>query len=113
MKPKKTQKKKTVQKKVKKQVKPIKKSKVAKAMKTVVKKQRRQTKQVIKKKPIMPEKKIQRKESKDDINYVEVKVKCTECGKEVKIVTFEGSDNSEYLCQKCSTGEFLDDDDDF
>lgn len=46
-----------------------------------------------------------------DINYIEQKVKCSECGKEVKIVTLEGADNSEYLCPKCSSGEFLDDED--
>jgi DNA-directed RNA polymerase alpha subunit len=63
------------------------------------------------KKTETPERKAQKKESREDITYVELTVKCTECGKEVKIVTLEGSDTSEYLCQKCSTGDFLEEDD--
>ncbi len=54
-----------------------------------------------------------RKEAKEDIIYAEVKVNCTECGKECRVVVLEGTDMSEYLCQKCSTGDFLDEDDDF
>lgn len=42
-----------------------------------------------------------------EVNYVEEKVICIECGKEMKIVTIEGADNSEYLCPKCSSGEFI------
>ncbi|NTV23129.1 MAG: hypothetical protein HGA85_02000 [Nanoarchaeota archaeon] len=45
-------------------------------------------------------------------NYVEIKLKCTECGKDCKIVTIEGSDNANYLCPKCSTGDFFEEDDD-
>ena len=41
----------------------------------------------------------------NDINYVEVKVTCTDCGKELKIVTLEGTDTSDYLCPRCSAGE--------
>ena len=41
-----------------------------------------------------------------DLNYVEVKVNCAECDKELKIVVLEGEDTSEYLCPKCSSGEF-------
>jgi Zn finger protein HypA/HybF involved in hydrogenase expression len=41
-----------------------------------------------------------------DITYVEVKVICTECGKELKIITLEGTDTTDYLCPKCSSGEF-------
>jgi DNA-directed RNA polymerase subunit RPC12/RpoP len=47
-----------------------------------------------------------------DINYVEKKVKCAECGKELKIVVLEGTDTSEYLCPKCSVGDTLLGDDD-
>lgn len=46
-----------------------------------------------------------------EATYIEERVKCAECGKEQKIVTLEGTDNSEYLCPKCSTGDFMDDDD--
>jgi len=42
-----------------------------------------------------------------DLNYVEKKARCTECGKEVKIVILDGEDTSEYLCPKCSTGDFF------
>jgi Zn finger protein HypA/HybF involved in hydrogenase expression len=42
-----------------------------------------------------------------DLNYVEARAKCTECGKEVKIVTLEGTDFSEYLCPKCSSGDLF------
>ena len=47
-----------------------------------------------------------------EVNYVEVKAKCVECGQEVKIVVLEGTDTSEYLCPKCSSGEFPADDED-
>ncbi|MEM3374494.1 MAG: hypothetical protein QW757_04225 [Candidatus Woesearchaeota archaeon] len=42
-----------------------------------------------------------------ELNYVEEEVTCVECGKVMKIVTIEGTDNSEYLCPKCSSGEFV------
>jgi hypothetical protein len=120
MKAKKAVKKKAVHKKpVKKTVKhtkPIRKAKPVKAVKKVIKKQKKELKSIAKtKKTVTQEQKKvqkpQRRESKEDINYVEVTVKCAECGKEVRIVTLEGSDNSEYLCQKCSSGEFLEEDD--
>ena len=41
-----------------------------------------------------------------EANYIEIKVKCAECGKEIRIITLEGTDTSEFLCPKCSTGEF-------
>ena len=47
------------------------------------------------------------------MNYVEVKVKCEECGKESRIVVLEGTDTSEWLCPKCSVGDFTEEDDDF
>ena len=47
-----------------------------------------------------------------EANYIEVKAICAECNKEVKIVTIEGTDLSDYLCPRCSSGEFADDDDD-
>jgi DNA-directed RNA polymerase subunit RPC12/RpoP len=116
MKAKKAQMKKVIQKKVvKKQVKPVKKARPAKVVrvKAAAKKQK---KQIVKKKQVTQEKKMQKKETpkkanREDINYIEVAVKCAECGKEVRIVTLEGSDNSEYLCQKCSSGEFFEEDD--
>jgi Zn finger protein HypA/HybF involved in hydrogenase expression len=46
-----------------------------------------------------------------EAEYIEIKVKCTECGKEMKIVTLTGTDTSDYLCPKCSTGDFLADED--
>ena len=42
----------------------------------------------------------------NDLNFVEVKVNCSECGKELKIVIMEDSDTSDFLCPKCSSGEF-------
>jgi hypothetical protein len=116
MKAKKPQMKKVIQKKaVKKQVRLVKKAKPAKVVK--VKAAKKQKKQIVKKKQVVQEqKKMQKKETpkkanREDINYIEVAVKCAECGKEVRIVTLEGSDNSEYLCQKCSSGEFFEEDD--
>ena len=47
-----------------------------------------------------------------ELNYVEVKATCVECEQIVKVVVLEGTDMSEYLCPKCSTGEELEDDDD-
>jgi len=41
-----------------------------------------------------------------EIEYVELKVKCAECGKEMRLVTVEGTDTSDYLCPQCSAGEF-------
>lgn len=46
-----------------------------------------------------------------EVNYVEKEVQCVECGKKMKIVTIEGTDNSEYLCPKCSAGDFIEEDD--
>jgi len=84
---------KKVVKKIKKIKKVIKPKKLVKHVKKVVKKI------------------LLKKEVKKEINYIEVKVKCAECGKEVKIVTLEGTDNSDYLCPKCTTGDFFEDDD--
>ncbi len=88
-----------------------KKQKVVK--KKPVKKVHKIVKPVIKAKKPEEQKKMQKTQPKKeaDINYVEVTVNCTECGKEVKIVTLEGSDNSEFLCQKCSSGEFFEEED--
>jgi Zn finger protein HypA/HybF involved in hydrogenase expression len=47
------------------------------------------------------------------MEYVEVKVKCEECGKLSKIVVLEGTDTSEYLCPKCSVGDYADEEEDF
>ena len=41
-----------------------------------------------------------------ELNYVEHIVKCTDCDKEMKVVALEGTDFSDYLCPKCSAGEF-------
>jgi Zn finger protein HypA/HybF involved in hydrogenase expression len=41
-----------------------------------------------------------------ELNYVEMKVKCIECERELKIVALEGTDHSDYLCPSCSSGEF-------
>ncbi len=46
-----------------------------------------------------------------EVNYVEEKVKCAECGRVMKIVTIEGTDNSEYLCPKCSSGDMFEEED--
>ena len=43
--------------------------------------------------------------------YVELKVKCSDCDKEMRVVTMERTDFSDYLCPKCSAGEFDFDDD--
>ena len=88
----------------KKEVKKIKKVKKV----NKIKKQVKIVKKAVKKIEIKREVK---KEPKKEINYIEVKVKCAECGKEVKIVTLEGTDNSDYLCPKCTTGDFFEDDD--
>ena len=47
-----------------------------------------------------------------EATYVEEKVTCIECGKELKVVVLEGTDLSDYLCPKCSTGDIAIDDDD-
>ncbi|MBN1503126.1 hypothetical protein JW930_06275 [Candidatus Woesearchaeota archaeon] len=41
----------------------------------------------------------------DDFSYQEVKVVCSNCGKELKIITYGGFDTADYLCPKCSVGE--------
>ena len=41
--------------------------------------------------------------------YVEKTVKCVECEKEFKIVALEDSDDSDFICQRCSFGEIDDD----
>ena len=38
-------------------------------------------------------------------DFVEIKVKCVECGSEAMLVTLEGYDHSDYVCNKCSFGE--------
>jgi len=120
MKARKINKKKAARNKVKKTVKhmkAVKKNIPEKVMKKAAKpakKQAKEMKHTKKKSTAMVQEKMQktqRRETKEDINYVELSVRCTECNKEVKIVTLEGSDNSEYLCQKCSSGEFLEEDD--
>ena len=47
-----------------------------------------------------------------DLNYTEVKVKCSDCGKELRVVVMEGTDTSDYLCPRCSSGDLFDNDDD-
>lgn len=42
----------------------------------------------------------------DELTFVEVKVNCSACGKELKIVKLESSDTSEFLCPRCSSGEY-------
>ncbi|MBT3720079.1 hypothetical protein HN789_05045 [archaeon] len=39
--------------------------------------------------------------------YTELTATCVECGKDIKTVVMEGSDLIDYLCPRCSSGEFV------
>jgi hypothetical protein len=41
----------------------------------------------------------------DDFGFEEKTVKCTNCGKDMKIITYSGFDASDYLCPKCAGAE--------
>jgi hypothetical protein len=97
--------KKIIKKVIKKETKrPLKKETTKKEMKKIVSKS---------KETLSVQKKQASKPAVKEISYVELRVKCNECGKESKIVILEGSDTSDYLCPKCSTGDFFEEDDDF
>ncbi len=50
----------------------------------------------------------------ENFDFLEVKAVCSNCGKEVKLITYRDSDLSEYLCPKCTFGEaYFDQDSDF
>lgn len=36
--------------------------------------------------------------------YEEIQVKCVSCGKKIKVMRYKGSNDEEFLCQKCGFG---------
>ncbi len=47
-----------------------------------------------------------------EVDFEEVELVCTICGKPVKQVIYSGYDTSDFVCPKCTSGDFGDDDDD-
>ena len=64
--------------------------------------------------PTKPAKKAEviPKQKSVDLNYIEIRVNCAECARESRIVVLEGTDTTEWLCPKCSIGDFGDEEED-